>query len=151
MLLLDVSNIMYTGASARAQYFGEASEFKIRSIPYFFQQIASYYSKDEKMIAVFEKVGKIPALAKVDGYKSGRHRNPLVEWEISALRSLLQYIGFPILEVEGQEADYVINNYCRLNRDKENIYILSADQDLASNVRQGDYFTKMLSYSSVSY
>ena len=151
MLLLDVSNIMYTGASARFSYFGESSDFKIRSIPYFFQQVAAYYSKDTNMVAVFEKVGKMPALARTDGYKSGRSRNPLVEWEITALKELLKYIGFPILEVEGQEADYVINNYCRLNRDKEHIYILSADQDLASNVRSGSYVTELLSYSTVSY
>lgn len=151
MLLLDVSNIMYTGASSRAQYFGDASDFKLRSIPYFFQQIASYYGEDKQMIAVFEKVGKIPALASSTGYKSGRPRNPLVEWEITALQKLLELIGFPILQVEGQESDYIINNYCRLNRDRENIAIISADQDLASNVRQGTYSTKMLSYSSVSY
>lgn len=151
MLLLDVSNIMYTGASSRHSYFGEASEFKLRGIPYFLQKIAAYYSEDTQMIAVFEKVGRMPALAKVDGYKSGRGRNPLVEWEIVALQKLLESIGFPILYAEGQEADHVINNYCRLNRDRENISILSADQDLAANVRSGEFTTKMLSYSTVSY
>lgn len=151
MLLLDVSNIMYTGASSGHSYFGEATEFKLRSIPYFFQQISSYYGEDTQMIAVFEKVGRMPALAKVGGYKSGRNRNPLVEWEITALQKLLESIGFPILYVEGQEADHVINNYCRLNHDKENISILSADRDLSANVRSGEFTTKMLSYSTVSY
>lgn len=151
MLLLDVSNIMYTGASARFSYYGEAGEFKLRSIPYFFQQISSYYSEDTSMIAVFEKVGRMPALAKVDGYKSGRNRNPLVEWEIVALRKMLESIGFPILEVEGKEADHVIANYCRINGHRENISILSADADLAANVRSGKFTTKMLSYSTVSY
>lgn len=151
MLLLDVSNIMYTGASSKYSYFGEASEFKLRSIPYFFQQVASYYSEDTQMIAVFEKVGRIPALAKVGGYKSGRSRNPLVEFEITALQRILESIGFPILYVEGKEADHVIANYCRINGDREDIAILSADQDLACNVRSGKYTTKMLSYSTVSY
>ena len=151
MLLLDVSNIMYTGASSSAVYFGESNEFKLHSIPYFFQKIAAYFGKDTEMIAVFEKVGKMPALSSSSAYKGGRNRNPMVEWEISALKEMLRRIGFPVLEVEGQEADYVINNYCRLNRDKENIYILSADQDLAANVRCGEFKTEMLSYSTVSY
>lgn len=151
MLLLDVSNIMYTGASSSHSYFGEASEFKLRGIPYFFQKIAAYYGEDTQMIAVFEKVGRMPSMARVDGYKSGRSRNPLVEWEITALQKLLESIGFPILYVEGKEADHVINNYCRINRHKENIAILSADKDLASNVRSAEFTTKMLSYSTVSY
>jgi len=142
---------MYTGASASSSYFGEGSEFKLRSIPYFFQKVAAYYGKDKDMIAVFEKVGKMPALSKSTGYKSGRNRNPLVEWEITALKELLTRIGFPILEVEGQEADYVINNYCRMYGDSQDIYILSADQDLAANVRDGEFTTQMLSYSTVSY
>ena len=151
MLLLDVSNMMYTGASTRGQYFGEASEFKLHSIPYILEKIASYYSEDQDMIAVFEKVGRMPALATGSGYKSGRNRNPLVEWEIGALQKLLEFVGFPTLYVDGKEADHVIANYCRLYHNTENINILSADMDLACNVRQGQYSTKMLSYSTVSY
>lgn len=151
MLLLDVSNIMYTGASARSYRFGEASEFTIKSIPYFFEKIAAYYKEDKNMIAVFEKVGKMPALSQSGGYKSGRNRNPQVEWEIASLQGLLEAIGFPTLYVEGQEADHVIANYCRLNHDKEDIFILSADQDLAANIRGDEYQTRMLSYSTVSY
>lgn len=142
---------MYTGASYRDVYIGEASEFKLRSIPYFFKVIASYYSESKDMIAVFEDSGRIPGLAREGGYKAGRSRNPHVEWEMAALKNLLEYIGFPIMHVKGQEADYVINNYCREHGGKEEIYILSADRDLSANVRGGRYSTSMLSFSSVSY
>lgn len=152
MLLFDVSNICYTGASSKYHYFGHTSDYKIRSLVYFLEKVACYYSVDKDMIAVFEGVGKIPALAKDGGYKSGRQRNPMVEWEMIVLKNLLEMINFPILYVDSVEADHTIKNYCEQNRDKQNIYILSADEDLASNVREGESFsTEMLSYSTSSY
>lgn len=151
MLVIDVSSVMYTGASAREVRFGESGEFTLRCIPYFFEKIAAYYIEDKDMVAVFEHIGKIPALASSTGYKSGRTRNPLVEWEIKALAAILDYINFPMLEIQNQESDHIINNYCRLNRDKENIIILSADADIASNVSHGDYETKISSFSTKSY
>jgi hypothetical protein len=152
MLLFDVSNVCYTGASSKYHYFGHSSDYKIRSLVYFLEKVACYYSVDKDMIAVFEGVGKMPRLSQDGGYKSGRQRNPMVEWEIICLKNILEMVNFPILYVESVEADHVIRNYCEQNRHKENIYLISADQDIASNVREGESFsTEILSYSSTSY
>lgn len=154
MLLLDVSNICYTGSRFRSFYFGESSEYTLKSIVYFFEKVANYYSESKEMVAVFEGVGKIPALSKADGYKAGRTRNPAVEWEILALKEMLEAVGFPTITAPSGtpvEADHIIHSYCRKNRDKEDIIILSADKDMASNVCADVYETKILSFSANSY
>lgn len=152
MLLIDVSNVMYTGAGFNGNNFGRTNIHPLKSIPYFLKTVASLHMYTGKMVAVFEKTGRMPALSNGNGYKSGRAKNSKVEWEIKALRKILEKANFPILEVEGQESDYIIYNYCRQHRHNEDIYIASVDMDMTSQVCKHDTGSvQIVSFSSLSY
>lgn len=152
MLLIDVSNVMYTGSGYKGHNFGQKTIHKLNSIPYFLKTIAALHMHTPNMVAIFEKNERIPAMAKGSGYKSGRQRNSKVEWEIKALRKILEKANFPILEVEGNETDYVIYNYCRQHRYEQDIFIASADMDMASQVSSDESGSvELVSFSSISY
>ena len=151
MLLIDVSNLMYVGASARPYTYSKG-EVVLHSIPYIMHRMAAACAVDPDVIAVFDSNNGRSSLARTDGYKAGRQRNPLVAWEIRVLKALFVKYRIPHVEVFGEEADTVINTICADFKGKDNVYIMSADADLYSNIYDdGNTCCETVTFSSKSY
>lgn len=152
VLLMDMSNLVYTGMSSKERDFGEQNEITLRAVPYVLNKIAAFYSVDKDIVAVFDSPKRKATVANTRGYKAGRQYNPAVSWELNILKELLSMCSIPTVSVAGQEADYVINNLCAKFRGEYDVYIASADADMFSNVYSEDgVCCEMVSFSQHSY
>jgi len=155
MLLIDVSNIIHSGMDAqRAKPVGSEHQKSVYGIPYLFSKVADYARRSRDVIFVFDPEIRGEFHVK-NPNNPNRKYSPQVHYECNILFKILEELKAPAVRVQGYSADSLIYSICELFKDDEaiaDIFIMSADQDLACNVQYRGYGSvQTLAYNAKSY
>ena len=92
--------------------------------------------KPDRVVIFFDAKGETFRHKAYEEYKEGRPPAPEeFKAQIPILKELMKHFGYPVVEIEGVEADDAIASCVRSLKDKGEILVLTADKDMLQLVR----------------
>lgn len=141
MIIIDSSSIAYRSYFALQKADLKAPDGRESGAVYGFLNTLVSLRKtfpSHDVVAVFD--GKKPSFRRIffEEYKANRERmpEPLAE-QIESLIGGLPYFGYPVLRMEGFEADDIIASIVTAYDSFGDIFIVTRDKDLAQLVKKG--------------